>query len=127
MRNKYEIETNQIREEKEFETAAKEVALAEKLLDHADGHLPKPKFDIWELFQKAKQIIYIGLTVISIYMLFEIKQQLVINRDYEAATQNVTNRFIGQLEGAGQKQCSDKVLEYIQSIQKEKQLINKEY
>ena len=127
MRKQYEIETDLIREEKEFEQARKEVDLANKLLDHAIPQLQPKGIDWIGYLDKAKHIIYIGLTAISMYMLWEIKQQMVINRDYEAATQNVTNRFIGQLEGQGQKQCSDKVLEYIQSVQKEKQLVNKEY
>ena len=74
------------------------------------------------LFSKIKQIVYIGMTAISLYMLHGINEQMKINRDYEAATQNVTNRFIGMLEGQGQTQCGEKVLDYIQTIEKEKQI-----
>lgn len=74
------------------------------------------------LFTKIKSAVYIALTAISIYMLYGINEQLKINRGYEAATQNVTNRFIGMLEGQGQTQCGEKVLDYIQAIEKEKQL-----
>jgi len=85
---------------------------------------PKSKREskVESFFEKIKQITYIALTAISIYMLHKINEQLKINRDYEAATQNVTNRFIGMLEGQGQSQCGEKVLDYIQSIEKEKKI-----
>ena len=85
---------------------------------------PKSKREskVESFFEKIKQITYIALTAISIYMLHNISEQLKINRDYEAATQNVTNRFIGMLEGQGQSQCGEKVLDYIQSIEKEKKI-----
>ena len=85
---------------------------------------PKGKREskVESFFEKIKQITYIALTAISIYILHNINEQLKINRDYEAATQNVTNRFIGMLEGQGQSQCGEKVLDYIQSIEKEKKI-----
>lgn len=85
---------------------------------------PKGKSEskVESFFEKIKQITYIALTAISIYILHNINEQLKINRDYEAATQNVTNRFIGMLEGQGQSQCGEKVLDYIQSIEKEKKI-----
>lgn len=85
---------------------------------------PKSKREskVESFFEKIKQITYIALTAISICMLHNINEQLKINRDYEAATQNVTNRFIGMLEGQGQSQCGEKVLDYIQSIEKEKKI-----
>ncbi len=85
---------------------------------------PKSKREskVESFFEKIKQITYIALTAISIYMFHNINEQLKINRDYEAATQNVTNRFIGMLEGQGQSQCGEKVLDYIQSIEKEKKI-----
>jgi len=82
----------------------------------------KRESEVESFFEKIKQITYIALTAISIYMLHNINEQLKINRDYEAATQNVTNRFIGMLEGQGQSQCGEKVLDYIQSIEKEKKI-----
>lgn len=81
---------------------------------------PITGLDWKHLVTEARKWIFIAFTAISTFLLWEMRQEIARNRDYEAATQNVTNRFIGQLEGQGQKQCSDKVLEYIRTVQDEK-------
>lgn len=73
-------------------------------------------------FGKIKDYIYVSLTVLSMVWLYEIKQEQKSNKDYQVATQNVTNRYIGMLEGAGQVQCSQTFLKYVQDVEKERKL-----
>jgi hypothetical protein len=72
----------------------------------------------FEQIKLAVWVVSLGLTVYLAYSLFEIKRQNENRIAYETATQNVTNKYIGIMQGRGQKEFSD-FAEIIQTMNRE--------
>jgi hypothetical protein len=75
------------------------------------------------LFEKAKFAAMVLSIIIPMFVYWDLKSEIRHTTSdftaWQAATQNVTNRFIGRLEGLGQKDTANIIKAMNEEIQEE--------